>query len=246
MNIKLRAEDKIRILNGDDLFRVMQRILAREEQLDLDKEHFWIAGLNNHNMLIFVELISLGNISSYPVNPMDAFRVGVLKGAVRVAMVHNHPSGNVNVSAADKEVTDRLIQVGLILNIEVFDHVIISLKSFFSFNDIGLMRELAKSIKWKLRDEQEEQLRIEYEELMGVAKRKAYEIGKDEGKEDGIEIGVKKGEKIGFKKGEKSGIEKEKIQIAKMSIKEGLPVEQIAKLTGLSKAEIGKLSVRNR
>ena len=57
--------------------------------------------------------------------------VGVMKGAVKVIMAHNHPSGEVDPSNADKDLTDRLIQVGRILNIIVIEHMIISTDSYF-------------------------------------------------------------------------------------------------------------------
>ena len=91
-------------------------------------------------------------------------------------MVHNHPSGDVGVSVTDKDITDRLIQVGQILDIKVFDHVIISLNSFFSFNDIGLMSELEKSTKWMPTEEQLNRIKKEYKEMLIAEKEEAYII----------------------------------------------------------------------
>jgi len=241
MNIKLRPEDKVRILNGHDLFKVMQRVLAREEKLDQDKEHFWIAGLDNINRLIFLELISLGNISSYPANPMDVFRVGVLKGAVRVAMVHNHPDGDIRMSAGDRDVTDRMIQVGLILNINVFDHVIISPDSYFSFNDIGLIDELAESTKWMPNAEQLNKIRKEYDELLEIGKQEAYVNGRTYGEERGLVIGYGDGKKEGIEIGFGDGFEKGKIEMAKQFLINGVDIELVVKSTGLSKTVVSKL-----
>ena len=68
--------------------------------------------------------------------------------AVKIVLCHNHPSGELKPSDADKDITDRLIQVGIIVETEVVDHLIISNKSYLSFKDIGLLEEPEKSTKY--------------------------------------------------------------------------------------------------
>jgi DNA repair protein RadC len=148
MTIKLSEEQKRKLSNSNDVYSIMQEILLREEKIDQEKEHFWMIGLNPVNRILYIELVSMGSVRATTVEPMNVFRIAVLKGAVNVIMVHNHPSGQVMPSEQDKDLTDRLIQVGRILNILVSDHIIISLKSYFSFANIGLMGELAQSTKW--------------------------------------------------------------------------------------------------
>lgn len=70
------------------------------------------------------------------------------KRAVRVIIVHNHPSGELKPSEMDKDITDRLIQCGLILHVPVLDHLIISEKAWYSFADDGLLAELEASTKY--------------------------------------------------------------------------------------------------
>jgi DNA repair protein RadC len=148
MTINLSEEQKIKLLNSGDVYRVMREILLREEKIDQEKEHFWMIGLANTNMILYIELVSLGSASEVVVEPMNVYRVAVLKGAVKVIFIHNHPTGELNPSADDKDVTDRLIQVGRILNIEAIDHLIISTTSYLSFGDTGLFEELKRSTKW--------------------------------------------------------------------------------------------------
>lgn len=148
MNIKLTDKDKIRINDSDDLYGIMQRILLRENKIDREKEHFWIVGLNESLVLLYIELVSLGSVRSTLVEPMNVFRVAILKGATRVIAVHNHPSGNMKPSEDDKECTDRLIQVGKIISIRLEDHMIISPNTYMSFKNLGMMDELEKSIKY--------------------------------------------------------------------------------------------------
>lgn len=148
MNIKLTDKDKIKVNDPDDLYDIMQRILLRENKIDREKEHFWIVGMNQALVILYIELVSMGSVKTTLVEPMNVFRVAILKGATRVIAVHNHPSGNMKPSEDDKQCTDRLIQVGKIIDIRVEDHMIISPKSYISLKTMGLMDELEKSIKY--------------------------------------------------------------------------------------------------
>jgi DNA repair protein RadC len=220
MTIELTDEQRIKLLNSDDVYSVMQEILLREEKIDQEKEHFWMIGLAQNSRMQYIEMVSLGSVKATTVEPMNVFRWAVMKGSVKVIMVHNHPSGELKPSDADKDITDRLIQVGLILNIQVIDHMIISVKSYMSFADIGLLAELEKSNKW-----------IPQYQLIERLKKEEKKI-----RDEAIKIAAKKN----LEKGKKEGI----IEMAMNSIKEGLPTELIAKLTGLTKEEIEKLKTK--
>ena len=126
MNIKLTATQKIKVLNSTDIYSVMQQVLLRENKIDRNKEHFWTIGLDHVNRILYLELISLGTTTSVPVEPMQVFRIAVQKAALKMVLVHNHPSGEMKHSQEDIEVTDRLLQVGRILGIEVIEYLIIS------------------------------------------------------------------------------------------------------------------------
>ncbi len=161
MSIKLTDAEKIKVLNSDDLYGIMQKILLRENTIDQDREHFWVIGLSNSNRLLFIELISKGTINKTLVAPMEVFSLALQKRSVKIMLVHNHPSGELRPSEADKDVTDRLIQVGLIVETPVLDHLIISDKSYLSFQDVGLMDKLKDSKKWVPRFKEEEAIRKE-------------------------------------------------------------------------------------
>src|SRR5690606_12090997 len=148
MDIKLSESEKIKILNSDDLYGIMQRILLRENKIDRNREHFWVIGLENNNRILFIELISLGTVNKTLAEPMEVFSLALQKRAVKIILCHNHPSGELEPSEGDKNLTDRLIQVGIIVNTEVLDHLIISEKSYISFTDVGLMDTLKKSTKY--------------------------------------------------------------------------------------------------
>jgi len=148
MNVELNEEARVKILNSDDLYKVMQQILLREHKIDQDREHFWVIGLANNQRLLFVELVSKGTVNKTLIEPMEVFSFALQKRAVKIMLVHNHPSGELRPSAADKDVTDRLYQVGRIVNTPVLDHLIITSNSYLSFADIGLLEELSQSTKY--------------------------------------------------------------------------------------------------
>jgi DNA repair protein RadC len=221
MNIKLTRKQRIIIRSCDDAFKVMKEILMREDKIDRDKEHFWVMGLATNSRILYVELVSLGCVAATYAEPINVFRFALMKGCVRVILIHNHPSGNLTPSEKDIDLTDNLIQVGRIIKVEVLDHLVISTKSFEGFGDLGLMNKLAESTKYVPPFELIERIRAEErkirEEAVRVAEEKSLKKGKLEGKKE------------------------EKIEIAKNSIKEGLSVELIIKLTGLTKREIEKI-----
>jgi DNA repair protein RadC len=148
MDIQLTEAEKIKVLNSDDIYSIMQKVLLREQKIDQNREHFWVIGLENNQRILFIELISLGTVNKALVEPMEVFSLALQKRAVKIVLCHNHPSGELKPSEADKDITDKLIQVGLIVNTPVVDHLIISNKSYLSFVDIGLLEELGESTKY--------------------------------------------------------------------------------------------------
>ncbi|WP_445711426.1 JAB domain-containing protein [Flavobacterium sp.] len=176
MDITLTDEQRIKILNSDDIYGIMQQILLRENKIDQDKEHFWVVGLANNNRVLFIELVSLGTVNQTLVEPMEVYSLALQKRAVKIILCHNHPSGELKPSEADKDVTDRLIQVGIIVDVLVIDHLIISTKSYLSFKDIGLLDELEKSTKYVPKYVLEERMK---KEAMAIAEQKrTIEIAK--------------------------------------------------------------------
>jgi DNA repair protein RadC len=166
MDIHLAETEKIKILNSDDIYGIMQKVLLRENKIDQNREHFWVVGLASNNRILFIELISLGTINATLAEPMEVFSFALQKRAVKIILVHNHPSGELKPSENDEDLTDRLIQVGRIVNTPVLDHLIISEKSYLSFADTGLLDKLGLSTKW-----------VPTFELIDKAKKEALAIG---------------------------------------------------------------------
>ena len=98
----------------------------------LPKEHLRGIYLNTHHRVIHDEVISIGTINSSVVHPREIFKPAIEYGAAAVILAHNHPSGIVTPSQADKDMTNHIIAVGKIIGIPVVDHVIIGKNKFVS------------------------------------------------------------------------------------------------------------------
>ena len=174
MNVKLTKTQKIKLTSSADIYKIMQQILLRENKIDRNKEHFWTIGLDNAHRILYVELISLGTTTSAPIEPMQVYRVAILKGAVQMVLVHNHPSGEIKPSKEDINITDRLIQVGNIIGIKVLDHLIIAEKTYNSFNDTELLSKIEESTQYMPSYKLQAQIKKEAEKIgeeRGVQKR---------------------------------------------------------------------------
>lgn len=175
MNIKLTAAQKIKILNIDDLYRIMQDILLRENKIDRNKEHFWLVCLASNNRILMIELISLGSVNAIIVEPMDVFSFALQKRAVKLMMVHNHPSGELKPTKADIQLTDKMMAIGKFIKVPVVDHLIISEKDYYSFMEEGLLDEIEQNTTFDLTFKNIEKLQAE---MAGAEVRKAQEMAK--------------------------------------------------------------------
>lgn len=105
---------------------------------DQDREHFAALLLDRRGKIIGYHTVSIGSLSSSVVHPRETFKMAILASASSIILGHNHPSGDVTPSQEDIGVTNRLIEAGKILGIEVLDHVIIG-DGHFSFKEKGMM-----------------------------------------------------------------------------------------------------------
>ncbi len=172
MTIRLTAKQKIKLLNIDELFIIMQDILMREKKIDRNKEHFWLVCLANNNQILMIELISLGSVKNTIVEPMDVFSFALQKRAVKIIMVHNHPSGELIPSRSDIKVTEKMMAVGHLVDVPIIDHMIISEKDYFSFADSGLLAKIERESNIDLTfKKQEAQAREIIQEKLKIAKK---------------------------------------------------------------------------
>jgi len=106
---------------------------------ELPHEEFWILYLNNSNKILERFQISKGGITGTLVDVRITLRKAIEIGAVSLVLAHNHPSGNLRPSEADKQLTQKLKTAAESLDIKILDHIIVTEKSYFSFADDGLL-----------------------------------------------------------------------------------------------------------
>ena len=116
---------KDKISTGADVAKAIWAILALESEIDRDREHMFVIGLTVKNSIKFIDLASLGTLTSSLVHPREIFRLAVHRGCASIIVAHNLPSGDPAASRDDIAVTERLEQAGEILGIKLLDHVIV-------------------------------------------------------------------------------------------------------------------------
>jgi len=109
--------------------------LFHDKVTHLSQEHFIAIFLNNKNEMIQFKTIFIGSANQSIVHPRDIFKEAIKYSAVKMMVLHNHPSGDPSPSVADIAFTSRLIEAGNLLQIPLLDHVIIGFDSYYSFYD---------------------------------------------------------------------------------------------------------------
>jgi DNA repair protein RadC len=112
--------------------------LLRGRIANLDRENFIVVLLNTKNEVIGTPLVSVGTLSAALIHPREVFKPAIRSSAASVILAHNHPSGTVEPSREDSEVTRRLGEAAAILGIEVLDHVIVG-DGHFSMKEHGIL-----------------------------------------------------------------------------------------------------------
>ncbi len=102
---------------------------------DKKQEYFVCLTLDGANRLIAKRIITIGTLTASLVHPREVFAEAITDRAASIIVAHNHPSGNLEASAADRDVTERLCSAGNLLGIKLIDHIIVS-KDSFSTTDI--------------------------------------------------------------------------------------------------------------
>lgn len=117
----------------------MQSILLRENTLARKKEHFWVIGLNNANIILYIELVALGSTSEVILSPMEIYNLAVHKKSTKIILCHNHPSGRLIPSSEDIHITNRLKEGGKLLGMQLLDHLIINEEKYISMAEQKLV-----------------------------------------------------------------------------------------------------------
>ncbi|HLT52186.1 MAG TPA: DNA repair protein RadC, partial [Arenibacter sp.] len=121
-----------RITSSKSVYELLQPKMG-----ELPHEEFWIVYLNNSNKILFAGQQSKGGITGTLVDVRLVLKRALELGAVGLILAHNHPSGTLKPSEADKQITKKLKSASEALDIKILDHLIITHKEYFSFADEG-------------------------------------------------------------------------------------------------------------
>lgn len=128
------ALNKKKITSSTSVFELMQPIIG-----ELPHEEFWIVYLNNSNKVIQKHQLSKGGITGTMVDVRLVLKTALEVGATGIILAHNHPSGTLKPSEADKQLTTKLSVAAKSLDIKILDHLIITEKAYFSFADENIL-----------------------------------------------------------------------------------------------------------
>lgn len=130
----------VKLDNCEKVAGVFMDVLEGMEQDDQKKELFMVSGVDAKNKIIYVEVVSMGCLTSSVVHPREVFRKAILNSSCGIIICHNHPSGDTSPSIADITLTEVLKKSGEILSIKLVDHVIIGRSvedDYYSFKKEG-------------------------------------------------------------------------------------------------------------
>ncbi|MBF4517698.1 DNA repair protein RadC [Flavobacterium sp. ANB] len=122
-----------KITSSKLVFDIMQPIIG-----ELAHEEFWVLFLNNSNKVISKSQLSKGGMTGTIVDPRLVFKLAFETNATSLILCHNHPSGSLIPSEADKQITKKLKLAGESLDVKILDHLIITETNYYSFVDEGI------------------------------------------------------------------------------------------------------------
>ncbi|MEO6520366.1 MAG: DNA repair protein RadC [Mucilaginibacter sp.] len=123
-----------KITGSRDAYKILYPLLA-----DLNHEEFWIMLLNKGNKVLGTHLVSKGGMATTIADPKIIFQVALEHHAASIILSHNHPSGSLKPSAEDLNLTKKLTAGARLLDLVIFDHLIITDHSYYSFADEGVL-----------------------------------------------------------------------------------------------------------
>jgi DNA repair protein RadC len=137
LGIRLAREARpgaVRIAEPADVVRIVGGRLR-----DLQVEEFHLLALDTRSQVLRDVLVTRGLLDSSLVHPREVFRAAIAEAAAGIILVHNHPSGDPTPSAEDRAVTRQLVAAGQLLDLPVYDHVIVAGDRYLSFATAGLL-----------------------------------------------------------------------------------------------------------
>ncbi len=123
-----------KITSPKDIADIYLPLLRDEVQ-----EKFYIICLSSSNRIIKHELLFVGTLNASLVHPREIFKTALINNSANIILLHNHPSGNPEPSQEDVKITNKIVEAGRSLEIQVFDHLILAGNSYTSFVEKRLL-----------------------------------------------------------------------------------------------------------
>jgi DNA repair protein RadC len=127
-------KDAVKVSSAKDVLPLLTDIAGKQQ------EYFLCISLNGANEVIEKRVVTIGLLDKSPVHPREVFADVIADRAAAVIFAHNHPSGDLQPSQSDLQLQDQLTEAGKILGIRVLDHIIVSRKGYYSFQEAGLTK----------------------------------------------------------------------------------------------------------
>ena len=122
-----------RITSAADAYSLLYDYSLKEQ------EHFLLVTLDGASNIINHRVIHIGTLNQSLVHPREVFRPAILDNSAGIIIAHNHPSGTLEASRADIQITQRLKEVAKLIGIDLLDHIILSKHGYYSFSEEGLL-----------------------------------------------------------------------------------------------------------
>src|SRR6267378_3956139 len=133
---KVKASERRKVITSKDAETVFRNLWSDGMEL---REEFYILLLNRANRVLGWYKLSQGGTTGTVVDTKLIFSIALKGLACSIILAHNHPSSNLQPSSSDINLTKRLKQAGEILEISVFDHLILTTEGYYSFADEGMI-----------------------------------------------------------------------------------------------------------
>lgn len=129
------ARNRIHIEGSNDVYNACTQFWPSFDHV----EYFYVLYLNRNNQLLGVHQLSKGGFTGTVIDIRVVYQVALKACSCSIILAHNHPSGNLTPSDADRQITKKIRDAGKFLDIEVLDHLMVTSESFYSFADNGVL-----------------------------------------------------------------------------------------------------------
>lgn len=134
-SLKIKASERPQIKTSKDSYEIFLRYFLTIEHC----ESMYLLLLNRANKVLGIKHISTGGTSGTVCDPKIIFQVALKGNASNIILAHNHPSGNLDPSGADRTLTAKIVSAGKFLDLPLLDHLIVTSESYYSFADEGCL-----------------------------------------------------------------------------------------------------------